>query len=75
LLSLQIFSQTDFCDSELSRADRDAVEMMDVDGAISGDVSAVADTMAPGEDLDLSHEGGEHEACGDLIQSLAQSTW
>ena len=67
-------SQADCCDSELSRVDRDAVEMMDVDGTISGDVSAVAGTMAPGESLDLSHEGGEHEACSDLIQSLAQST-
>ena len=61
--------------SELSHADREAVENMDVDaGHSTEDTAAVSHIAPPGEEgLDISHEGGEHEVFEDLVETLAQS--
>jgi hypothetical protein len=61
---------------ELSHADRDAVENMDLDaGHSTEDTAAVSHIAPPGkEGLDISHEGGEHEVFEDLVlETLAQS--
>jgi len=54
----------------MSSADRDAVEMMISDTGI--DIDTVSYTAPPGEEgMDLSHEGGEHEAFHGLSQEIA----
>lgn len=59
----------------MSDADRAAIDLMDLDSGMSGDVSAVSHTTAPGDEgLDMSHEGGEYEAYDGLIHEVAQST-
>lgn len=60
---------------ELSHADRNVVENMDLDAGHSiEDTAAVSHIAPPSEEgLDISHEGGEYEAFEDLIETLAQS--
>jgi hypothetical protein len=60
---------------ELSYADHDVVENMDLDAGHSAeDTVAVSHIAPPGEEgLDISHEGGEHEVFEDLIETLAKS--
>ena len=59
---------------ELSHADHDAVENMNLDASHSiEDTAAVSHIAPPGEEgLDISHEGGEHEVFEDLVETLAQ---
>ena len=60
---------------ELSHADCEAVENMDIDTSHSTeDTAAISHIAPPGEEgLDISHEGGEHEVFEDLVETLAQS--
>ena len=61
--------------SELSHANCEAVENMDVDAGHSTENTATVEHIAPPgkEGLDISNEGGEHEVFEDLIEMLAQS--
>jgi hypothetical protein len=75
-LYYRLSAQTDYhIILAMSYDDRDTVETMDLDGGVSGDVSAVSHTVPPGEEgMDVSHEGGEDEVHGNLIHNLAGST-
>jgi hypothetical protein len=54
----------------MSLADRDAVEMMISDVGV--DIDTTSHTAPPGEEgMDLSHEGGEHEAFDGLSQQIS----
>jgi hypothetical protein len=61
--------------SELSHANWEAVENMDIDVSYSTEDTATISCIAlPGEEgLDISHEGGEYEVFEDLMETLAQS--
>jgi hypothetical protein len=59
----------------MSYDDHDTVEMMDLDGGVSGDVSAISHTVPFGEEgMDISHEGGEHEIPQGLIHNIIEPT-
>jgi hypothetical protein len=54
----------------MSSEDRDAVKMMVSD--IGVDVDMTSYTAPPGEEgMDISHEGGEHEAFDGLSQQIS----
>lgn len=62
--------------TELSQADRDAVEQMDFDAdQNTNDVAAASQVPPPGEEgYDLSHEGGEFSVFDDLAADIASMT-